>query len=240
MSEAATITIACLDLAGTTVADGDTVETAFTEAIAALGIVSGTAAHERAMTRFRESRGGSKIGIFRSLFDEARAQAANMAFERSYDQLVNRRGLRPIPGADDAIERIRGAGIRVCLLTGFGRRTQAGILDTLGWWDRVDLTLCPEDGRGRPWPDLVLMAALRLGADDVRHIAVCGDTANDMLSGRRSGASIVAGVLTGAHDRPRLLAAGATHVLPSVAALPDLILSGPPTPLNDALTADHG
>jgi phosphoglycolate phosphatase-like HAD superfamily hydrolase len=60
--------------------------------------------------------------------------------------------------------------------------------------------------------------------DDVRHIAVCGDTANDMLSGRRSGASIVAGVLTGAHDRDRLLAAGATHILPSVTALPAHVL----------------
>ncbi|MWA01438.1 HAD-IA family hydrolase [Actinomadura sp. LD22] len=220
------MTVACIDLAGTTVADGGAVETAFAEAIAALGIVSGTAAHDRAMDRVRASRGGSKIEIFRSLFDEPRAQAAHLAFERSYDQLVDRHGLRPVPGAERALERIRGAGVRVCLLTGFGRRTQARVLDALGWWDRADLTLCPEDaGRGRPWPDLVLTAALRLGADDVRHIAVCGDTANDMLTGRRSGASIVAGVLTGAHDRDRLLAAGATHVLPSVAALPDLVLA---------------
>ncbi|HEU5025106.1 MAG TPA: HAD-IA family hydrolase [Spirillospora sp.] len=226
MSGAAPITVACIDLAGTTVADGGAVETAFAEAIAALGIVSGTAAHDRAMARVRESRGGSKIEIFRSLFDEPRAQAAHLAFERSYDQLVDRHGLQPVPGAERALERIRGAGVRVCLLTGFGRRTQARVLDALGWWDRADLTLCPEDaGRGRPWPDLVLTAALRLGADDVRHIAVCGDTANDMLTGRRSGASIVAGVLTGAHDRDRLLAAGATHVLPSIAALPDLVLT---------------
>ncbi|MBO2461265.1 HAD-IA family hydrolase [Actinomadura violacea] len=233
MSGAEPISIACIDLAGTTVADGGTVETAFAEAIAALGIVSGTAAHDRAMARVRESRGGSKIEIFRSLFDEPRAQAAHLAFERSYDQLVDRHGLRPVPGAESALERIRGAGVRVCLLTGFGRRTQARVLDALGWWDRVDLTLCPEDaGRGRPWPDLVLTAALRLGADDVRHIAVCGDTANDMLTGRRSGASVVAGVLTGAHDRDRLLAAGATHVLPSVADLPGLVL-------DDAPVADH-
>jgi hypothetical protein len=40
--------VTCIDLAGTTVADGDTVETAFAEAIAALGIVSGTAALRRA------------------------------------------------------------------------------------------------------------------------------------------------------------------------------------------------
>ncbi|MGW2308234.1 HAD family hydrolase [Actinomadura luteofluorescens] len=234
MNEAEPITVACLDLAGTTVADGDTVEAAFAEAIATLGIVSGTASYDRALGRFRDARGGSKIGIFRSLFDEPRAQAAHLAFERSYHDLIDRRGLAPVPGADDALTRLRGAGVRVCLLTGFGRGTQARVLDTLGWWDRADLTLCPEDvPRGRPWPDLVLTAALRLGVDDVRQIAVCGDTAGDMLCGRRSGASIVAGVLTGAHDHDRLLAAGATHVLPTVAALPDLLLR---TPVN----TDHG
>ncbi|MEU8798200.1 HAD family hydrolase [Spirillospora sp. NPDC048819] len=237
MNEADPITVACLDLAGTTVADGDIIAAAFAEAIAALGIVSGTAAHGRALARFHDSRGESKIGIFRSLFDEPRARAANLAFERSYGQHVDRHGLKPVPGADRALERIRTAGIGVCLLTGFGRSTQARVLDALGWWDRVDLTLCPEDvPRGRPWPDIVLTAALRLGADDVRNIAVCGGTAAGMLSGRRSGASIVAGVLTGAHDRDRLLTAGATHILPSVAALPDLIL---PAPVGDAVTADH-
>ncbi|MFI0487246.1 HAD-IA family hydrolase [Actinomadura sp. 9N215] len=238
MNEAAPITVACLDLAGTTVADGETVHTAFAEAIATLGIVSGTAAYDRAFARFHESRGGSKLAVFRSLFAEDRAQAANLAFEHSYDDLVDRRGLRSVPGADDALLHLRAAGIRVCLITGFGRGTQARIIDTLGWWDRVDLTLCPADvPRGRPWPDLVLSAALRLGVDDVRHIAVCGDTANDMLTGRRSGASIVAGVLTGAHDRDRLLTAGATHILPSVAALPGLVL---PASVDDALAADHG
>jgi phosphoglycolate phosphatase-like HAD superfamily hydrolase len=90
----------------------------------------------------------------------------------------------------------------------------------------VDLVICPDDvgGRGRPWPDLVLTAALRLQIEDVRHVAVCGDTASDMLSGRRAGASIVAGVLTGAHDRAQLVGAGATHVIDSVADLPDLVL----------------
>jgi phosphonatase-like hydrolase len=238
VSEAEPITVACIDLAGTTVADGDTVESAFAEAIATMGIVSGTAAYDGALVHFRDTRGGSKIDLFRSLFDEPRAQAANLSFERSYDQLIDRRGLKPVPGADEALRRLRGAGVRVCLLTGFGRSTQARVIDALGWWDRADLTLCPEDvPRGRPWPDLVLTAALRLGVDDVRHIAVCGDTAGDMRTGRRSGASIVAGVLTGAHDHDRLLAAGATHIIPSVAALPDLVLRAP---ADAAATSDPG
>lgn len=71
---------------------------------------------------------------------------------------------------------------------------------------------------------MVLAAFLRTGAvDGVQQIAVVGDTSYDMLSGVRSGAGIVAGVLTGAHDTEQLKTHGATHVLGSVAELPELL-----------------
>ena len=98
------------------------------------------------------------------------------------------------------------------------------MLDALGWFDAVDLALSPADaGRGRPFPDLVLTAPLRLGIDAVDQVAVVGDTAADMTSGRRAGASVVAGVLTGADQRERLVAAGATAILESVRELPSLL-----------------
>ncbi len=111
-------------------------------------------------------------------------------------------------------------------MTGFSAATRDALLDALGWRDVADLTLTPEETygrRGRPHPDLVLTAALRLGVDDVRHIAVAGDTSNDLLAGWRAGASLVAGVLTGAHDRATLAAAPHTHLLDSVADLPAVI-----------------
>jgi phosphoglycolate phosphatase len=68
---------------------------------------------------------------------------------------------------------------------------------------------------------MVLGAFLRTAAaDDVRQMAVVGDTSYDMLSGVRAGAGLVAGVLTGAHDEDALRASGATQVLGSVAELP--------------------
>lgn len=80
-----------------------------------------------------------------------------------------------------------------------------------------------EAGRGRPHPDMVLTAVLRLGIGDVRAAAVVGDTSYDMLAGRRAGASAVAGVRTGAHDVDSLVSGGATDVLDSVAGLPGLL-----------------
>lgn len=216
-----------LDMAGTTVADGGLVEQAFGAAAQRLGVEPGSADHAEKLDYVRATMGESKISVFRHLFgDEDRAQQANLAFEEAYGELVAGGRIAPVPGAREAIERLTGEGRTVVLSTGFARTTQDAILAALGWQDLVALTLCPADagGRGRPYPDMVLAAFLRTGAvDGVQQIVVAGDTSYDMLSGVRSGAGIVAGVLTGAHDKDQLARNGATHVLGSVAELPDLI-----------------
>ncbi|WP_369778690.1 phosphonatase-like hydrolase [Streptomyces sp. R33] len=217
-----------LDMAGTTVADGGLVERAFERAAERIGVEPGTAEHAAKLQYVRDTMGESKISVFRHLFGtEEMAQRANTAFEEAYGELVDGGLIAPIAGARQAIEKLRADGRTVVLTTGFARVTQDAILDALGWQGLADLTLCPADagGRGRPYPDMVLAAFLRTGAaDDVREVVVAGDTAYDMLSGRRSGAGIVAGVLTGAHDLAALTEHGATHVLDSIAELPSVLL----------------
>ncbi|SFJ47553.1 phosphonatase-like hydrolase [Streptosporangium canum] len=203
------------------------VERAFAEAIATQGIVPGTGAYARAMVHVHRSRGCPTIEVFRGIFpdNEAQAQAANLAFERSYEGAIGRAGLAPLPGTVEVLEKLRAADVKICLITGFSRITLNRVLAALSWSDKVDLALCPEDaGRGRPMPDMVLAAVLRLGIEDVRQVAVAGDSESDMLCGRRSGASVVAGVLTGVHSKERLLKGGATHILDSVADFPALVL----------------
>ncbi|MFI6324714.1 HAD-IA family hydrolase [Nonomuraea sp. NPDC050556] len=222
------IKLACLDLAGTTIGDVATVERAFAEAIATQGIVPGTGAYARAMVHVHRFRGCPKVEVFRGIFpgNEAQAQAANLAFERSYEGAIGRAGLTPVPGVVEALDKLAGSGVKIAVITGFSRATLSRVLSVLGWHDKIDLAICPEDaGRGRPWPDMVLHAVLRLGLEDVRQVAVVGDTESDMLCGRRAGASVVAGVLTGVHSRERLLKGGATHILDSIADFPGLILS---------------
>ncbi|MFD3803277.1 phosphonatase-like hydrolase [Streptomyces sp. NPDC058619] len=221
-----------LDMAGTTVADGGLVERAFERAAERLGVAPGAPDHEEKLRYVRDTMGESKISVFRHLFgSEERAQRANAAFEEAYGDLVDGGLVAPLPGAREAIEELRADGRTVVLTTGFARVTQDAILDALGWRDLADLTLCPADagGRGRPYPDMVLAAFLRTGAvADVRDVVVAGDTAYDMLSGSRAGAGLVAGVLTGAHDRAALAEHGATHVLGSVAELPAVLAAARP------------
>ncbi|GAA2141372.1 phosphonatase-like hydrolase [Kitasatospora kazusensis] len=219
------IRLVVLDMAGTTVADDGLVERAFQAAADALGVEAGSAEHQRMLEHVRLTMGESKITVFRHLFGtEERAQLANAAFEGAYHDLVDGGLCAPLPGAAEAIEGLRSSGRKVVLTTGFSRATQDRILNALGWQDIADLTLCPADaGRGRPYPDMVLAALLRTQTDSVRQIAVAGDTGYDMLTGTRSGASVVAGVLTGAHAEERLRADGATHVLASIADLPGVL-----------------
>lgn len=74
--------------------------------------------------------------------------------------------------------------------------------------------------RSSRYPDLILSAAVRSHVDDVRQVAVCGDTTSDLLAASRAGAGAVVGVLTGAHDQARLKTAPHTHLLSSVSELP--------------------
>lgn len=220
------IELAVLDMAGTTVTDDGLVLRAFDEAATAVGVPESGAERDAARTYVRDTMGQSKIEVFRHLFGtEDRAQRANATFEQTYTDSIGG-GIAPLPGATEAIARLRAAGIKVALTTGFSGGTQQRIIDALGWADTADLMLAPgDDGRGRPYPDLILNALLRTGIDDVAKVAVLGDTSSDILSGRRAGAAIVAGTLTGAHDADTLTAAGATHVVASVADFPALFLA---------------
>jgi phosphonatase-like hydrolase len=218
--------LACLDMAGTTIRDEGLVEQAFTVAFAGQGVAPGTAEHERMLTWVGKTMGQSRIEVFRMLLDgdERRAQAANETFEEAYGLLVDEGAVLPIPGAIEAVKVLRHGGVKVALTTGFARATQEAIVSALGWWSEVDLVLSPADaGRGRPFPDLVLVAAHRLGVDDLTRVAVVGDTPLDLIAGKRAGAGLLVGVLTGIGDRPALRAAGATHVIGSIGELPSLL-----------------
>jgi phosphonatase-like hydrolase len=214
------ITVACLDMAGTTVSDEGGVLAAFRAAVAEFGLVPGAAGYDEAMTVVQDTMGQSKIDVFRRLLDDDRAQQANLVFEASYAESIQSGLVTALPGALETITALRAAGIKVCLCTGFAPVTRDALLDALGWGPLIDLALSPADaGRGRPWPDIPLTALLRLRGGAVSELAVVGDTAADVESGLRAGAGLVVGVTTGSVGREALAAAGAPHILDSVTGL---------------------
>src|SRR5258708_21000586 len=154
------ISIACLDMAGTTVADEGSVMAAFTAAMERFGLRPGARGYEQASRIVHETMGQSKIEVFRRILDsEADAQEANSLFEISYAASVKAGAGAPIYGATETLVALRASGIKICLATGFSPATRDVLLHALGWRPLIDLALSPTaPAPGRPWPALPFTA----------------------------------------------------------------------------------
>jgi phosphonatase-like hydrolase len=131
----------------------------------------------------------------------------------------------PIPGTVETLTRLRAAGIKVALTTGFDREVTDGLLSTLGWDESLlDAVICIDDvGQGRPAPYMIFRAMEATGVLDVTRVLTAGDTVRDLEAGSNAGASLVLGVLTGGGSEASLTAAPHTHLLASIADIPDLL-----------------
>ncbi len=215
------IALVVLDMAGTTVADVGLTEIAYTSALRAQDVESGSPELVRMLGHIRATMGEPVQSVLRQVFDgdDTRAQAGLKSFDARYAEFADAGQLVAMPGAAHAIASLRESGIRVALATGFSQATQQCILETLGWQQAADLTLRVDEAQ----PNAALAAAEALGVDDPALIATVGDTAFDVSCGRQAGSTFVAGVLTGAHNGERLRAAGATHLLQAAMSLPEFI-----------------
>lgn len=145
----------------------------------------------RALRRLRaRDHGHLKIDVFRALFaEEDKAQRANPALEATYEEQLGSGLAAPIDGAEEAIAALRASGCKVgANYGGFPVRTRDRLLEALGWGAIADLCLSPSQvGLGRPAPDLVLGAVLRLEVSAVGAVAIARDTAADMCSAAAPG-----------------------------------------------------
>ncbi len=73
---------------------------------------------------------------------------------------------------------------------------------------------------------MIYAAMQATGTFDVRRVAVTGDTPLDMQAARNARAGWSIAVLSGAHGLETLGRSAHTHLLASVAGLPDLLAEG--------------
>jgi phosphoglycolate phosphatase len=213
------------DVAGTTMQDDGVVISAFESAFSKAFPEQWAEHQNEWLTYVVDTMGQSKIEVFTHLLKNRQlAIQANEAFESAYARIIGTDGAEAIDGIEAVFIRLKAEGIPVILTTGFSRPTLDAILESLGWWDLIDLSITPgEAGLGRPHPDMLNLAAQKLGVTDHSSVVVLGDTQSDMRAGLAFGAERVYGVLTGCHDLEKLEAAGATEVLYSAADLFSLI-----------------
>jgi histidinol-phosphate phosphatase family protein len=165
------------------------------------------------------------------LFDRDGTLVADVPYNGDPDRV------EPVPGAPEALERLRAAGIRIGVVSnqsgvarGLITPTQVEAVNA-----RVEALLgplgpvewCPHgpaDGCRcrKPAPGLILRAAARLGVDP-RACAVVGDIGADVGAAHAAGARGV--LVPNARTRPEEVAA-ATEAAPDLAAAVDLLLDG--------------
>jgi phosphonatase-like hydrolase len=212
------------DLMGTTLRDDGAVLPAYRAAFAECAIPF---TEEELATK----RGAHKLTLFtefasrRYPAEEAKkiAAAALEVFEGQLRRFLASGGGVPIPGAEDAVRRLRAAGIKVALTSGFDRGLIADIVKHCGWGELFDAVVYPDEvPAGRPAPYLIFQAMQETRVEAVARVAAIGDTSLDLQAGINAGAGWVVGVLTGAHDAETLGRTPHTHLLPSIADLPDL------------------
>lgn len=144
--------------------------------------------------------------------------------------------LRVIPGIPDLLDDLAARGIAVAIATGSSVRRLGITLDVADLADRFADMIFSADQvkRGKPAPDLFLLAANRLGIPP-EACAVMEDSPHGIAGARAAGMRAV-GFTGGTHlagmrdDHARRLGdAGAVAVLPDLAGMLDALLDHQPT-----------
>lgn len=220
-----TIRLASLDMAGTTIDEGGAVYAVLRDAVER---ATGLDVPDDLLSRWSGTdKREAIVGLLTGLgLDLGRTDDIFAAFS---DDLAAAYAADPpvlLSGIRETVQQLRADGVRVALQTGYRREVAEGLLEAVGWrvGPDVDALVSAEDvSASRPAPYLIFRTMEVTGVVDVREVLVAGDTVNDVTAGTRSGARFVVGVLTGAHTVAELGAARHTHLLSSVADIPELL-----------------
>ena len=221
------IDLVIFDMAGTTILDAGQVPEAFSTVLGAHGI-------EVTDEALRAARGASKREAIRHFVERqipgdvkevnTRTEKIFASFREHLARKYTESGVSSIPGAVETFVWLRSQGIKIALNTGFDRTITTLLLEALGWdKDTVNAMICGDDvPQGRPAPYLIFRAMESTGIISVHQVANVGDTALDLQAGWNAGVRWNIGVLSGAHKKDHLEKAPHTHLIPSLAVLPDL------------------
>lgn len=231
------IQLVVFDMAGTTVRDQSEVENCFHRA----AVESGLHASQQ---RIKDMQGLPKLIVVQTLWAEAigedhpdialRVSDTYRLFRDILEHHYRTAEVVPVPGTLETFAWLRSQGIKIALTTGFYRAVTDIILQRLGWHQGldahymahdasaiIDLSLTPDEtGKGRPHPDMILMAMAKLGIADPLKVAKLGDTPSDLQAGHLAGVALNIGITSGTHTAEALSAHPHHLLMDSVADLP--------------------
>jgi phosphonatase-like hydrolase len=222
------IELMVFDMAGTTVSEGGAVYECLRDTLEAngLSVKAGSLNEVKGMDKYEALR----ILIERSDMREELLPGLDAIHEDFVERMIefyrNAPTVVETPGASETFRRLRRAGVKVALNTGFSRDIAQTLIDRLGWErdELIDASVTSDEvDRGRPHPDMIQFLMLKLGVTDPRRVAKVGDTPADLLEGRNSGCGLIVGVTGGSSEREQLERYPHDHLIGSVAELPTLL-----------------
>lgn len=182
----------------------------------------------------RELRGAAKREVIRSFISrkagreidikDPRVQAVDDDFRSILEAEFQSHPIVPIPGAEEAFRRLRGQGVLLGTTTGYHRKLGDIILSRLGWRETFQATVCSDEvALGRPAPYMIFRAMEMARVTSVAQVVTVGDTPLDLQAGTNAGVRGIVGVISGAHKAERLQREHHTHILSSVADVPEIM-----------------
>lgn len=217
------LSLVLFDIAGTTLLDEGLVDGAFLRIFAGLDMP--VTAEE-----LQPYRGSAKRPIAEAMVRRYRPEGG----DKLMDQIVAgfeegvmarlRAGARPIAGTEETFQWLRAHGLKVGLTTGFSTRIRQVVCEVLGWEGLLDVTVCSDEvPESRPAPWMVLESMRRADVYPASRVMTVGDTPRDLQAGTNAGCGAVVGVLSGSGTVETLGRVRHTHLLGSVAEVPELV-----------------
>jgi phosphonatase-like hydrolase len=177
-------------------------------------------------------RGASKRAVIRHFVDQRSSrgdgdpQKVAQDIYRDFVRQVNEayKSVPPIPGAEEAIRKLRENGYLIGTTTGFDREIVMPIFHRLGWEKYFAAIVASDDvAQGRPAPYMIFHAMETAQVSNVAEVMAVGDTPLDLQAASNAGLRGVVGVLSGAGSIEQLRREPHTEIVPSVADLPALL-----------------
>lgn len=173
--------------------------------------------------RVRATVGRPLTAVFAALTgrpeDHPRVAEAVALFRESFrDEVVPHAADLVFPGVPELLDRLRAEGTRTAICTSKIRASALELLEPAGLAGEFDAVVCHGMApRGKPHPDLALLAARSVGIAPERCLVV-GDAVDDMRMASAAGMPAV-GVSYGVASARQLTEAGAGLVADTVGAL---------------------
>jgi 2-aminoethylphosphonate-pyruvate transaminase len=230
ISRTSNIDLVVFDMAGTTVHDGDAVNDSLRGALQVIAKCTVT------RDQVNLVMGIQKPVAIRSLLSDCTDKAPSEELvDRVHDDFVSRMlnyyktspAVREVDGVSNLFKTLKSMGIKVGIDTGFNRAIAQVIIDRLGWEKDglVDVSVTADEVLGgRPAPFMIYHCMEKVGVTKVARVVKVGDTPSDLYEGTNAGCGLVVGVTEGSHTAAEMQPHPHTHLIPTVADLPRVLI----------------